>query len=140
MTTTYKPCTYRVSAKAAIRSPKGLLLVKEDSDRWDLPGGGVEHFEEPEEALHREIQEEVGVSITEIEKNQLQAWATYDHTADRPLLFLVYPIHTQLEAEKSSDPAITIGYFTKQELKDLPIETHIEKFRERLIELASDAA
>jgi 8-oxo-dGTP pyrophosphatase MutT (NUDIX family) len=138
MATAYKPCTYRVSAKAVIQSPKGLLLVKEDSDHWDLPGGGVEHFEEPEQAVHREIQEEVGVSIASIDKKQLQAWATYDHAAERPLLFLVFPVRIKTDAVKSPDPDITIGYFTKQDLKTLPIEPHIEKYRQNLIEFAPE--
>ncbi len=140
MTTTYKPCTYRVSAKAAIQNPKGLLLVKEGSEYWDLPGGGVEHFEDPEQAVRREIQEEVGVSIASFDKKQLQAWATYDHTAERPLLFLVFPVRTKTDAVKSPDLNITIGYFTKQDLKMLPIEPHIEKYRQNLIELAPEAA
>jgi 8-oxo-dGTP pyrophosphatase MutT (NUDIX family) len=136
MTTTYKPCTYRVSAKAAIQGTNGLLLVKEDSEYWDLPGGGIEHLEEPENALRREIQEEIGVSIETIDDDLLQAWVTYDHPAERPLVFLVYPISTKTDAIKSPEPSITIGYFTKEDLKKLPIEPHIEKYRQNLIDFA----
>lgn len=113
-------------------------MVKEDSDKWDLPGGGVEHFEEPDDALRREIEEEVGVFIAAIDKDRLQAWATYDHSAERPLLFLVYPVKTESDAIQSPDPDITIGYFSKDDLKELPIETHIEKYRQNLIEFAPE--
>jgi ADP-ribose pyrophosphatase YjhB (NUDIX family) len=136
MTKTYEPCAYRVSAKAAIQGSKGLLLVKEDSEYWDLPGGGVEHLEEPENALKREIKEEVGVDFATIDVDRLQAWATYDHPAERPLVFLVYPVRTKTDAIKSPEPDITIGYFTKEDLRELPIEPHIEKYRQNLIDFA----
>ncbi|HEV7454584.1 MAG TPA: hypothetical protein VGO07_04980 [Candidatus Saccharimonadales bacterium] len=35
------PCTYRISLKAAIKDKDGrVLLLKEKSDDWELPGGG----------------------------------------------------------------------------------------------------
>ncbi|MDR1197218.1 MAG: NUDIX hydrolase [Candidatus Nomurabacteria bacterium] len=59
---------YRVSAKAVIKNSAGqVLVVREDhssieESRWALPGGGVDHGETIEQALYREIKEELGVS------------------------------------------------------------------------------
>ncbi len=49
--------------KALIKNEKDqILLVKEKSDKWDLPGGGLDHGEEPVDGLRRELREEIGVT------------------------------------------------------------------------------
>ena len=55
---------YRVSAKAVIVRDDGLVLcVKEGGDDyWSLPGGGIDFGENLQEALSRELHEEVGFS------------------------------------------------------------------------------
>ena len=45
----------------------GILLVSDDGERWWLPGGGVEHGESPEQALARELDEEAGAAIDDLE-------------------------------------------------------------------------
>lgn len=63
MTSKYPNAFYRVAVKALIKNDKGeVLVVKEKSDKWDLPGGGLNHDEEPLDGLKREILEELGVS------------------------------------------------------------------------------
>lgn len=59
----YPNTFYRVGLKAMIRNSKGeVLLVKENSDKWDLPGGGLDHGEAPEDCLRRELLEEAGLT------------------------------------------------------------------------------
>ena len=55
---------FRVSLKAVVINDEGgVLIVKETGrDWWDLPGGGLDHGESIEEALIRELHEEVGFS------------------------------------------------------------------------------
>lgn len=59
----YPNTFYRVAVKALIRNGDGtILLVKENSDKWDLPGGGIDHGESPEDAIRRELHEELGIT------------------------------------------------------------------------------
>ena len=62
---------YRVSVKALILNETGnkFLIVLEDNGWWELPGGGLDWPEAPEECLKREIEEEIGLTVTEIGKN-----------------------------------------------------------------------
>jgi 8-oxo-dGTP diphosphatase len=60
----------RVAAYAlALDERDRVLLVlagPEDSDRWFLPGGGVEFGEDPEVGLRREVMEETGQELGEL--------------------------------------------------------------------------
>lgn len=80
--------TTRLIVVPIIKDPNGRVLIcKMASDRgvfpgqWGLPGGGVEAGERIEEALHREVSEELGVSIQKI----------------KPLTLLGYDLNTQTQ-------------------------------------------
>jgi len=61
----YPDAYYRVSLKAVIRNDKGeVLCVKEKAVFWELPGGGIDHGEDVQTALARELQEEIQYSGT----------------------------------------------------------------------------
>lgn len=53
-------CFYRISIKALILDEeKRFLLVKEDNGLWELPGGGLDFKENPQEGIKREMKEEM---------------------------------------------------------------------------------
>lgn len=58
----YPNTFYRVSVKALITDKKGqILVVKENQDTWDLPGGGLDHGEDAVDGIQRELKEELGI-------------------------------------------------------------------------------
>lgn len=58
----YPDSFYRVSIKAVIKNMTGeVLAVKEHSDDWELPGGGLGRGESVRDGLKRELKEELGI-------------------------------------------------------------------------------
>lgn len=68
-----------------------LLLIRENGNHWDLPGGGIEHLEDIDAALKREVIEETGLEIIYIESSSVRPWITYDFEEgwEKPILYLV---------------------------------------------------
>ena len=65
----------RLGANAIITCNQKLLLEKRrDSDTWGLVGGGVKNYETPEQALSREIYEELGIRVS---KDRFKKLAVY---------------------------------------------------------------
>lgn len=54
---------YRISVKCLVRNEKGEVLVVKETGRdyWDLPGGGMDHGENLQSAIAREMREEVSL-------------------------------------------------------------------------------
>ncbi|HSA53416.1 MAG TPA: NUDIX domain-containing protein [Yinghuangia sp.] len=61
-----KQARKRVAADVLLRDPAGRVLLVNPNYKpdWDLPGGMAEANEAPEEAVERELLEELGLEIT----------------------------------------------------------------------------
>lgn len=57
--------TYPVSVKGVLCAPDGrVVLLKNERDEWELPGGRIEAGEAPAACLAREVEEELGVRVS----------------------------------------------------------------------------
>ena len=107
---------------------KILLEKRRDCDIWGLVGGGVKKQETSQQAITREIYEELGLRIP---KDKFQKLAVYGEPGriaayqDGSIWRMVIVVF-RVELEK--EPAMTISaeskelrFFSKEELKDIEI-------------------
>ena len=108
---------YRVSVKAKINFNGKTLLVKEDGKKWDFPGGGIEHYETIDEALKRELTEEIGVSDFIITSGP-KIFKMIDAAANRPLIFVVYELELDPTTEFHPSDNVEISLFEPEKIQD----------------------
>lgn len=78
---------FPVSIKAVLIHGDRVVLLKNERDEWELPGGRLEPGESPEDGIAREIREELGAaaSIGPI----LDCWV-YPVLPGRPVVVVTY--------------------------------------------------
>ncbi len=96
-------CYYRVSIKALITNEAGELLVVNERGRgWDLPGGGLDWGEDTIEALHREIEEELGCQAT-INKQPIMIMPANNNSYNQHVIWIVYRVRIDTRTIQSTD-------------------------------------
>ena len=60
----HRPVAFPVSIKGVVIQHGRVLLVRNERDEWELPGGKIAVGETPESCLVREIEEEVAWPVT----------------------------------------------------------------------------
>ena len=107
---------------------KLLLERRRDSDTWGLVGGGCKKWEEPVQAMAREVREELGLRIRPERFEKLKVYgepgrvAAYRDGSVWRMVIVVYKL------ELDEKPSIRISneskearFFTKEEVKNLEI-------------------
>jgi len=117
-----------VSSAIIVFDGKLLLLQRDnthgirDPECWQLPGGGVEEGETPDEAVRRELVEEIGIIPT-----QLRRLGT-----PYPSLSLYYALLSKQEVAfiKKGDEGKDLKFFSLEECVTLPLTQKLrEAFR-----------
>ncbi len=119
----------RLGANAIITCNGKLLLEKRrDSDTWGLVGGGVKNWEEPIDAIAREIKEELGIRIPKEKFRKLAVYgepgriAAYCDGSVWRMVVVVFALELEIEPQiVLSAESRDMCFFSKEELKDIDI-------------------
>jgi 8-oxo-dGTP pyrophosphatase MutT (NUDIX family) len=117
--TAYRAQLFPVSVKGVVIRDDRVLLLRNDRDEWELPGGKLELGEDPAACVAREIDEETGWHVTT--GPLLDAWQ-YHIFDGADVLILSYGCHTSSTAGPVvSQEHSLAGLFTLAEVADLPM-------------------
>lgn len=123
--------SFAVPQKALIRKGNKYLVLKRSSSKkiypgyWDSSGGKLEHGEEPEKGLAREVFEETGLKI-KVGKPLF----VYLETNQYPAYVVLFDCEVISGEIKLSPEHSAYKWATKKELKELELEPYLKKFLE----------
>lgn len=96
-----------------------MLLVRHRKRGWELPGGGVEPGEKPEDAARREVSEETGIVLTRIfMPNVVHLEGTPKPGALYRSRICVFPAQAQGEPKAGGD-ALAARWWTARQVRRL---------------------
>lgn len=128
------PCTYRVSTKAIVKDEDGnILLLQEADGQWDLPGGGLDQGEKPQDAVAREVAEETGYTVTSISEQPVAFW-TVTRQSSSPIkwfAFVAYDISatgTFSPAEGTDDVAVAWKFVSPEDATEMTLHPNAQGY------------
>ncbi|MDA2807628.1 NUDIX hydrolase [Nocardiopsis suaedae] len=87
---------FPVSVKGVVIRDELVLLLRNERNEWELPGGKIDLGETPEECVAREITEEAGWPVKT--GPILDSWLYYIFAADRHVFIVTYGCTTTSRA------------------------------------------
>lgn len=112
--------TFPVSIKGVIFRNGQVILLKNEREEWELPGGRLEKGEDPRQCLTREIQEELGIKASV--EHIVDSWL-YPVLPNKEVLIVTY--FCRLLDERSvlriSHEHKEVGLYGPGEIAALPI-------------------
>jgi 8-oxo-dGTP diphosphatase len=104
--------TVSVAAIITDAEEKVLLLdhVLRPGSGWGIPGGFIEHGEQPEAAIRREIREETGLELENIKMVRVRTIG--------PHVEILFRAEARGEARVKSREIKTVGWFNRDELPE----------------------
>ena len=118
-----------LGANAIITCGDKLLLERRrDSDTWGLVGGGVKKYEEPVDAMAREVWEELGLRIPKDKFRKLAVYgepgriAAYRDGSIWRMVIVVFALELPEDVTlRISKESRELRWFSREELRDIDI-------------------
>jgi 8-oxo-dGTP diphosphatase len=132
----------RIAAYGVTRDTEGRLLLARASPaltlrgRWFLPGGGVQHGENPPDSLRREMEEESGLTVSVGPLlDVLSDVRTIPDGTSLHTVRLIYRVDSwegtlRPEADGTTD---AVGWFTPEEIRAMPLALYVQTVVETLL-------
>ena len=108
-----------MSIKGVVLRDGEAVLIRNERDEWELPGGKLDPGESPERCVEREIEEELGIlgSTGQI----VDSWV-YPVRPDTTVLIVTYGfLPAPFDGEVVSPEGREVGLFSRGELAGLPM-------------------
>lgn len=123
---------YHVTIKGLFFDAQGrVMLVKESSGEWDLPGGRLEHGEDFHTALKRECQEEMGLDCQILDATPRWAWPAQDQDGVWKVMLCFRVTLPHLEFTPS-DECVAYDFFDASSLTNIPVVHQTQRLRDYL--------
>ncbi len=107
-----RPYFHVVQVCLVSHKDKVLLLKHPDKTYWVFPGGHLEGGEQPLQGIQREIEEETGLKVKNL---QLKRTDSYQHLSDN-FLGMIYEAEADSDKVKLSHEHTDFAWITEKEL------------------------
>ena len=110
---------FPVSIKGVLLEDDRVVLLENERNEWELPGGRLEHGETPHTCLAREFAEELGVTVDIAAI--IDCWL-YEALPGREVVIVTYGVTRQAQTPfRISDEHRALGTFGLDDLLGLPM-------------------
>ena len=112
-------CLYRVAVKAVIiKDNKALVVIDNRDTGWSFPGGGVDLGESPQQALMRELHEEIGVNPADVDVGEVPLSISIGHVRGGiPRCNIHYAVTLRTDSIKKHGEVEVLTWKTIEELE-----------------------
>jgi len=108
---------FPISVKGVVFLDGGVVLLRNERDEWELPGGKLEHGEDPAACLVREVGEELSIGVAA--ERILDCWR-YEIAGRAEVVIVTYGCRTlEGKAPRPSAEHKAVGTFAIDEIEGL---------------------